>query len=215
MSDPQEVHVLDLPLEVDVEVMLERDEFNFVLSPVDAAGVALFRKVLDGHDDMMTWRHAGAHVDRVGGRTNGASYYIAATRPITIRHDPTWSEPGWLSTMRIKLCYTEGSEQRIIDELRSANRFGSCVTVDQSSVPERVVLVPSTRCKHCNAMLHTRELDYSTCDACAEKCDHGMSEAAVLRGILPVQPMYCGKCGRRNPKWGAGVKSVLDASSSN
>lgn len=108
----------------------------------------------------------------------------------------------------VKLELTASDQQSLdaIRSLRNAVYFGSggIIFLDSEMVDgKQAVTVTVQQCKHCKANLISRHAcEWSTCDACAAKCDHKYIYGAVHGGSAGDIAMgeYCEKCGRGKPE---------------
>lgn len=199
MSDLREVPESDLPPVITIDVRLEQDGEDFIVTPLGETHRQLLQEILDD-DVLRTWHTGGASVDRTTDKVTAASYYLGGEE-VRIRYSEHSSGLGWLSTKRIMLCYSDDTDSLAAERLRYANFYGACVFVHQSSTVDRIVLEPKTHCKVCKNKLGHYECEWRICDLCAKKCEHSYVEGIGRSDGRLVQMTFCSKCGRPDPIW--------------
>lgn len=118
--------------------------------------------------------------------------------------------------VELVLCGSTEEDKQEVGRIRDTCYFGSggLIFLGEAEVDgKRVMVTTAKRCKHCQAgMIRHTECEWSTCDACAGKCEHNYVRGAIHGGGTDIgMGEFCDKCGRGKPKTkGEREKSVLE-----
>jgi hypothetical protein len=156
----------------------------------------------DGDDDKFCTVHLHA-----GGREEKRS---ETSGNVTMHHTVH------VDSVELILRGSTDEDKREVNCIRDTCYFGSdgLIFVGETEVDgKKSIIITAKRCKHCGAgMIRYSDCDWSTCDACAAKCEHNYVRGAVRGGGTDIGVgMFCNKCGRGKPKAeGEREKSVIE-----
>ena len=111
---------------------------------------------------------------------------------------------------------TSDDDKNEVGGIRDVCFFGAAglIFIESTEVDgKKSMVVTAKKCKHCGAnMISLSSCEWSTCSACAEKCEHVYVEGMVHGGGLDIGVgLFCEKCGRGKPKEpGEREKTVIE-----
>ena len=109
----------------------------------------------------------------------------------------------YIGGIKLVLRGSTEEDKHEINRIRDTCYFGSgcLIFLDETEIDDhKAIVTTAKRCKHCNArMIQYYECGWSTCDACAKKCEHNYVHKITLGGGTNIGVgEFCDKCGRGN-----------------
>lgn len=186
---------------------LIRDEkaATFTLVPVEQSELDLFARLLPQLKKGDTFTYCGREKD---GKFCKVHFRFGSTprEKVTTSGSITFRETIEEGGIHLVIAGSTEDDKGEVYSLRNACYFGSCkpIFIDTVSVDGVKAMVITLKfCKHCQApMISTGSVEWSTCPACAEKCEHTYEEGLVHGGDAGTGAVgeFCTKCGRGKPR---------------
>lgn len=199
IRDKQLATLTFVPVEVDEEQVIA--SIAAILKPEDKLSYG--GRERDGDDDKFCTvnLHAGAREEREG----KTECNVTVTRDVHV------------GGVKLVLRGSTEEDKHEVGRIRDTCYFGSggLIFIGETEVDgKKAIVTTAKRCKHCGAgMIRYSDCEWSTCDACAAKCEHNYVRGMIHGGGVGDMGVgeYCDKCGRGKPKAeGERERSVIE-----
>lgn len=121
-----------------------------------------------------------------------------------------------VDSVKLVLRGSTEDDKHEVNRIRDTCYFGSggLIFIGETELDgKKSIITTAKRCKHCGAgMIRYSDCEWSTCDACAAKCEHNYVRGAIHGGGTDIGVgEFCDKCGRGKPKAeGEREKTVIE-----
>lgn len=186
---------------------LIRDEkaATFTLVPVEQSELDLFAQLLPQLKKGDTFTYGGREQD---GEYCKVHFHFGSTpkEKVTTSGSVTFHETVEEGGIHLVIAGSTDDDKGEVGYLRDSCYFGASSPIFLDTVEVdgvKAMVITLKLCKHCQApMISLCSVEWSTCPACAEKCEHEYEQGLVHGGDAGSGAVgeFCTKCGRSRPR---------------